>query len=133
VWALWTLLAMLLLLSIPALVYPRSSLFSWSVWRVLFKVKPRIRKLALARGMKVRLRCIGAVALSPNNLAIWIATRSDTERDGLIGDLTFRSECREVLARCGYPLDGIPFVGLEIQSQQTVDRKSGCSWFMAMK
>jgi len=133
VWALWTLLAVLLLLSALAIVYIRSSLFSWRVWCVLHKAKPRIRKLALARGMKVHLRCIGAVALSPKNLAIWVATQSDTERDELLGDATFKPECLEVLARCGYPQDALSFVGVAIQSQQMTDRKSGGSWFMAMK
>jgi hypothetical protein len=65
--------------------------------------------------------------------AIWVATQSDTERDELLGDATFKPECLEVLARCGYPQDALLFVGVAIQSQQTVDRKSGSSWFMAMK
>ena len=79
------------------------------------------------------VRSIGAIGIGPEHLAIWIAVDKDWERDQLREDATFKRGCIDALGRCGYPPEALPFVGIQIESQQTVESKSGGSWHIAMQ
>ena len=69
----------------------------------------------------------------PGLLYIFIDTRTDAERDSLRADPTLHPEIVAALVANGYPQDAAPFVGLAIESQETVDRDFGGNWYRARK
>jgi len=92
-----------------------------------------IRALARQRVPLAGVFHIGAVDLSPFNLAFWITTPTDAERDMLAADTELQDEFRRILLRAGYPADAVLKVGFAFQSQQTVDRDYGGNWWYAVK
>ena len=47
-------------------------------WPTIFLVKRKVKKLARQRGIKpIRVWWIGAIDLSPVNLALWVVTEKD--------------------------------------------------------
>jgi len=76
---------------------------------------------------------VGATDLGPENLAIWITTETDAQRDALLGDALYQRQFRQILAEVGYPAEAISQVGLAIESQETVDRDYEGSWFYATR
>jgi hypothetical protein len=110
-----------------------SKTFTWSIWFKMLCVKRIIKHLARERSVKVKVTWIGAVRINPQYLAIWVKTDRDSERDRLRNDSTFKSDVFVALSDCHYPPEAIPNVGLEIESQQRVDRDCGGSWHMAMQ
>jgi hypothetical protein len=91
--------------------------------------------IALARQKVARAGAfhIGAVDIGPANLAFWITTATDAERDRLKADETMRAAFRAALAEAGYPADAIPHVGFAYESQETVSRDHGGNWWYAVK
>jgi hypothetical protein len=75
----------------------------------------------------------GAIHLSPKHLAYWVATDKDWERDQLIQDLTFRPACIRALVKCGYPKKFADFLGIAVESQETVDRECRGNWRTMMQ
>jgi hypothetical protein len=93
------------------------------LWPSLFLATRLIKRLAARRGVPPKFVIhIGAIDINPKHLAIWIATDKDWERDQLLRDSAFVTDCHAVLLRTGYPSEALPFVGVAIESQQTVDR-----------
>ncbi|MBX7249403.1 MAG: hypothetical protein K1X35_10225 [Caulobacteraceae bacterium] len=76
---------------------------------------------------------IGAVDISPANLAFWITTPTDAERDRLKADEDLRRAFRAALADAGYPPDSISHVGFAYESQETCDRDYGGNWWYVIK
>lgn len=108
--------------------------FSWRLSPRVFLAKRRIARLASQRGIRPKwVSSIGAIGIDPKHLSIWIAVDKDWERDELLQDSNFEAACREVLLRCGYPSGAVLFVGIAVESQQTVDRDSGGNWRWAMQ
>jgi hypothetical protein len=109
-------------------------IWNWRLSPKIFMAKRRIRQLALTRGIRPKwTSSIGAIGVDPKHLAFWIATDKDWERDQLLEDLTFRPDCLEALLQCGYPEEAVPFVGVTVESQETVDRDFFGRWQGAMK
>jgi hypothetical protein len=75
----------------------------------------------------------GATWIDPALLAIYIATKTDNERDRLRLDHSLIEELRSALLAVGYPASSVPFVHFFIESQETVDRDYGGSWHEAME
>jgi hypothetical protein len=61
-----------------------------------------------------------AVWLSPRNLAFWITTQTDAERDLMRSAPELVSEFRQELLDVGYPAKAVADVGFEFEAQQTV-------------
>ena len=92
-----------------------------------------IRTLARQRVAAAGVFHIGAVDLSPFNLAFWITTTSDAERDGLKGDAALIESFRHALLTAGYPAEAVPRVGFAFESQETCDRDYGGNWWYVVK
>ena len=62
-------------------------------------------------------------------LAIWIATKTDEERDRLRQDLDLHHKLRDALLQVRYPIAVVPLVGFAFESQETGDRDFGGNWY----
>jgi hypothetical protein len=100
-----------------------------SVWRA----KREIQRIARRYCRQARVFIFGAIHLHPRHIAIWIATQTDEERDLMRASHELLPEFRRILLAAGYPPVAVPDVGFEFESQQTVDRDYGGSWWYAVK
>jgi hypothetical protein len=101
-----------------------------SIWLA----KIRIHRVAKEHGVTPKfIWWIGAIDLDPKHLVFWIAADRDSERDELLADQTFRSDCIDAIIATGYPPDAARFTGIAIESQQTVDREFGGNWWYTIK
>jgi hypothetical protein len=104
-------------------------------------VREFLRRLALWRGRRkikaiVRPYCahagfitITALQFDPPRLALWIKTRTDSERDRLHADEgRLWPEFRRALVSSGYPAAGAESAWFCFESQETVDRDFSGSW-----
>lgn len=64
---------------------------------------------------------------------IWLCTRTDAERDTLIGDPTIVSTGLSALEDAGFASPDTSRSGVVVQSQETVDRDFEGSWFYAQR
>lgn len=71
----------------------------------------------------------GAYDIDPKYLVIWICIETDKEKSVLNSQSDLKIRMRNVLFQHGYPETAIPFVHIEFESQETVDRESGGSWY----
>jgi hypothetical protein len=109
-------------------------IWNWRLSPKILMAKRRMRQLVRTRGIRPKwISSIGAIDVDPKHLAFWVATDKDWERDQLLEDLSFRRDCLEALLQCGYPAKAVPFVGVAVESQQTVDRDFFGRWHWAMK
>jgi hypothetical protein len=100
---------------------------------VIWRAKRRIRKAARRYCRDAKVFSFGAIDINPDNLAIWITTATDDERNVMRASPEFLSELREIRLAAGYPRAAIPEVGFEFESQQTVDRDYGGNWWYRIK
>ena len=70
----------------------------------------------------------GATNIHPRYLMIWICVQSDDERNRLKSDKALKTRLRQALIDANYPQEGRDEVGIDFESQETVDRESGGSW-----
>lgn len=59
---------------------------------------------------------------------VWLGTRTDEERDALAADDGLASATRAIVHR-----NGLHFRGVTVESQETVDRDYGGSWFARLR
>jgi hypothetical protein len=104
----------------------------WTLWPAIQRAKREIRKAARRRVANSEvLSRQGATRINPGHLGFCIKTNTDQERDLLRQDPQIFKEFRDALIKAGYPTDTYPVVRLGIQSQETVDREYGGSWYEA--
>jgi hypothetical protein len=103
-------------------------------WPTIFLVKREVKQLARQRGVELtRIWWLGAILRSPAYLSLWISTEKDWERDQLDRDRSFAADINAALLRYGYPSEAVQYVGVVVESQQTVDREFAGSWWYRMK
>jgi hypothetical protein len=100
-----------------------------SIWRA----KYRIRRIARRYCPCAKVFTLGAVWLSPRNLAFWITTQTDGERDSMRSAPQLVYEFRQVLLDAGYPVTAVADVAFEFEAQQTVDRDYNGNWWHRVK
>ncbi len=105
-----------------------------------FDLRQRITRAEHAILAYVKLRypnarefSFGAVHLDPAHLAIWITVDRDEERDKLSNDRETIPAFRRLLAEAGYPQEAVPAVKFAFESQETVNRDYGGSWWACVK
>jgi hypothetical protein len=76
---------------------------------------------------------IGSRPVKSHNLAFWITTQTDAERDLMRSAPELVSEFRQVLLDAGYPATAVPDIGFEFEAQQTVDRDYNGNWWYRVK
>lgn len=69
----------------------------------------------------------------PFAIHLWLATATDAERDALPAPDPFLDEVRAVAAASGFPHEHGEIVGTVAESQETVDRDDGGSWWYAQR
>jgi hypothetical protein len=69
--------------------------------------------------------------ITPGHLSFCSKTDTDEQRDRLREDPEICQDFYAALARARYPMDTDPVVHIAIESQETVDRDYGGSWFEA--
>ena len=106
--------------------------YNWKLWPAIRRARRQIEKAARQRVPSARVfSSQGATAIGPGHLGFCIKTNTDRERDLLRQDPDIHKEFRDALARAGYPTDTVPVVRFGIESQETVDRDYGGSWYQA--
>ena len=75
-----------------------------------------------------RLERIGPLDFGTPNWSCWIVTTTDEERDTLIRDAAYMAGLKAAAEKAGFAPDSFT-----VQSQETVDRDYGGSWFYAMR
>lgn len=75
------------------------------------------------------------VAAFPDQLGahVWLATGSDVDRDALASQPELQVEVLATLRSFGLPPEDIEASGVQVQSQETVDRDFKGSWFYALR
>lgn len=71
--------------------------------------------------------------VKPYGIHVWLCTDTDKQRDALPAPNPFQDDVRAVLDAAGLPRDESTFEGTVAQSQETVDRDYGGSWFYALR
>jgi hypothetical protein len=64
-------------------------------------------------------------------LVVWLCTRTDEQRDALNPTNPQHARVYQVLIDAGFSEDELRGLGTVAQSQETVDRDYGSSWFQA--
>ena len=123
------LVAFLIACSISILVY-RESFALWSKKR---NANRRIQAIIRRRFPTAIVVHHGATDINPCYLAFWAITDTDAQRDDLNGDAQLLEQFRQVLLQVGYPAESVPLVGFAFESQETIDRDFGGSWYKTIK
>ena len=128
----WTVVATITVILLFGIVVVSWSPYDWKLWPAIRRAKREIRNAAQQRvaNAEVFVRQ-GATKISPGHLAFLIKTNTDNERDLLRQDSHFFNDFRDALATARYPLETDPVVHFLIESQETVDREFGGSWYEA--
>ncbi|WP_443946592.1 hypothetical protein ACJVDH_05835 [Pedobacter sp. AW1-32] len=75
----------------------------------------------------------GAYDIDPKNLVIWICVESDKIKSELKLNYEIMIKLEDTLCRHKYPEQAIPFVQIDFESQETVDRDSNGNWYHHFK
>lgn len=71
----------------------------------------------------------GAYDIDPKHLVFWICVLSDEMKLRLASNAELNSELHNLLIVHDYPHQSREFVTISFESQETVDRESGGSWY----
>jgi hypothetical protein len=109
-----------------------STTYAWRLWPAIRRARREIEKAVRQRVPDAEVvSSQGTTAINPGYLHFAIKTKTDRERDLLRQDPNLHKEFRDALARVGYPTNTVPVVHFGIESQETVDRDYGGSWYQA--
>jgi len=105
-----------------------------SVKRKILDIKDEIQKtIEAVCDEKFWVIWYGAYQIDPKNLVFWICVKSDRMKLKLISDKELYSKLRQLLSTYDYPAEAIAYVGIDFESQETVDRVSDGSWYVHFK
>jgi hypothetical protein len=99
----------------------------------IFRAKRKIKKIVRGHCPNAKVFHFGATNVNPRYLAIWIALKTDAERDLLQPDSHLQQQFRDALVEAGYPSSAVPSIVFTFESQETVDRDFKGSWWNRMK
>ncbi len=101
--------------------------------KIITKTEKAVKELARQKYKSCNVLSFGATDIDPKHLAIWITTDTDSQRDILSKDASFKEAVRGILRENGYPERAIPFVGITFESEETVQRDYDGNWWHAVK
>ncbi len=101
------------------------------MWAALERATPAImRALAAIRVIDVHY-VVGFV--HPFSVYAWLVTATDAERDALGSSNPGLEEVTSAILASGFPVEHATIDGTVAQSQETVNRDYGGSWFYALR
>ena len=125
-------LAVIIVVLLVGIITISNSMYDWKLWPAIRRAREEVRKVARQRIPNPEvISKQGATRISPGYLSFCIKTQTDRERDVLVQDPQLITDFRNALAKAGYPVQTNPVVHLGVQSQETVDRDYGGSWWEA--
>ena len=92
------------------------------------KCEAAIRAFVQERYPDSQVFSFGAIGIHPRNLAIWIVTQTDSERDELAGQTGITEKLRGFMLNAGYPKEAVPEIGFAFESEETVSRDWNGDW-----
>lgn len=102
--------------------------------RKIIDIKEDIEKLISPLcDEKFWIEWYGAYYINPENLVFWICVQTDKMKSTLKSDTMLGNEMRKILYKHNYPEKACPSVFIDFESQETVNRDSGGSWFKHFK
>ena len=104
-----------------------------SLNKIINKSKKNILEIARQKYECSNVFTFGATDIDPKNLAIWVTTDSDSQRDTLINDAGFQKDVRDILRKNNYPEESIPLVVITFESEETVKRDYEGNWWYVVK
>ncbi|MDR1153695.1 MAG: hypothetical protein LBL04_03210 [Bacteroidales bacterium] len=75
----------------------------------------------------------GAYDIDPKHLVFWICVETDEMKLKLQSNITLINKLRNLLIKHNYPEQARPFVYIDFESQETVDRESRGNWYHHFK
>jgi hypothetical protein len=75
----------------------------------------------------------GAYEIDPKHLVIWICVETDELKHSLSSNPELLESLKATLIKFDYPQEARPFVHIGFESQETVNRESGGSWYTHFK
>jgi hypothetical protein len=102
--------------------------------RKILKIKSEMKKIITSLCKEnFWIDWYGAYEINPKNLVYWICVESDNKKNLLKSNIELQKDLKDLLAKQNYPCDAIKYVQINIESQETVDRESGGSWYYHFK
>lgn len=105
-----------------------------SIKRKIFDIKAKIKKVVKKYfAGHFWIAYYGAYDIDPKNLVFWICVKTDNEKKLLQSNEQLKQELRNTLVEFNYPEKAIPFVYIDFESQETVNRESNGNWYYHFK
>lgn len=99
-------------------------------WDALERMRPALVRELSDSGV-IRVDYVAAFP-SSDEASVWLVTQTDVERDALLDQrFVLLTLVRRVADGCGFPLHQVS--GVDVQSEETVTRDFGGSWFHALR
>lgn len=107
----------------------------WKLCRIRRALKRlvAVKGVVLAKSVSPSVFWIGAYDIDPKYLFFVIAVQTDRERDRLRADKSLSDQFMQTLVTVDWPEPARPHVKFEIESDETVKRESGSSWWAHYK
>ncbi|HWZ34736.1 MAG TPA: hypothetical protein VNW51_01180 [Mucilaginibacter sp.] len=100
----------------------------------ILQIKKAIKRTASsASDESVTILWYGAYDIDPKHLIYWITIKSDNQKNRLESDKELHRKLRNLLIEYDYPENARDSVGIEFESQETVDRESNGNWYHHFK
>jgi hypothetical protein len=93
-----------------------------------WRAKRRIKRIVRRQVPGAKVFSSGSPRIDPHNLAIWIATRTDDERDRMYATRRLLPAFRQELFAAGYPPEAIANVAFSFESEETIARDFAGNW-----
>lgn len=100
-------------------------------WQVLEDARPAIANAFHDDGV-VRVEVVAAFP-DQSRFGVWLGTRTDADAQRLRTWPSTSERVRELLAAGGFRESDLGGLGVVVQSQESVDREYGGSWFNALR
>jgi hypothetical protein len=105
-----------------------------SLKRKILDIKEDIKKITKSTcDEKIWINCYGVYDIEPKQLVFWICIETDAMKLKLKSNDALKAELRNLLITHEYPETAIPFVFIDFESKETVDRESSGSWYLHFK
>lgn len=109
--------------------YPKNSLK-----RKIMDIKDEMKKVVSGYcNENFWIEYYGAYEIHPKNLVYWICVNSDTMKLSLRNNAELVNKLKRILVKFDYPKEGISYVGIDFESQETVNRESNGDWYLHFK